>query len=879
MLKLISGMLAALTLALPAPAQPPSEDYSNDRPERPNAPVRAQIPGSGSGEVTLNVRSFGIGNTARPGGVIGVLVEVSDSSDKIRPVMVRLNNPDPDGDTALNQRVIVTNPGVSKLVWLYMRLPFAGNADTFDINAFEATAVGGVAEGEPQRYVPERMLGSYKYQINPRQIVPTGVGLVGVVGTRVAGLEQYRWVVDPTKGDPDHAITGHELTEIIQGVPLVGLPDRWHGYSELQALVWTSAAAEDSPLNMREQEQAAAIREYVKQGGHFIVVLPPVGQNWIAQPNNPLADIMPAVKVTRTEGVDLDKYRSLFTRDTGVSLPTDAVVQSFTPERVSAIGAGGTEGAPKPDWGGQDAIPIMVGPDGEVVVVRRLVGAGMVTVIGLDVVSVKLHLKSRWFEAQQFWNRILGKRLRIPTQAEIAAGIKGGKINGVEVDAYPLNGSPQRIDLGVGAAVNNEGSAATGLFLAFVVFLGYWLVAGPVGFFVLKQRNWKRHAWVAFVASTGVFTAIAWGGANVLKGRRVNGRHLTIVDGVYGQPSLRARSWMGLFLPRYGEQELSVAPPSGAGAEWKNLIFTWDPANVGGSSSWQSFPDARGYVVDVRSPDTAAFPSRATTKQVQVDWAGVLPANWTLPHPLAESSVPVGKEITLGKRSTPKSDELEWTLRGTLVHGLPAPLTNVHVIVVREPFESGTYDDPSSLRRKIAMGDVAGEWKAGEPLVLDTFFKNDADRTMTRAMQALVPQRSLQDFGEKDYGAERFSLAVSFMDLAEPPTPTPRSDSRWYLQRTSTHGLDLSRWTTQPCLIVIGELGADREGAECPIPVRVDTLSGDDVRARVKGRTIVRWIYPLDPAPFKTYTLPAPKPKASDPTAPGGGQDGGGEAP
>ena len=36
---------------------------------------------------------------------------------------------------------------------------------------------------------------------------------------------------------------------------------------------------------------------------------------------------------------------------------------------------------------------------------------------------------------------------------------------------------------------------------------------------------------------------------------------------------------------------------------------------------------SRGYVVDARKPDTAAFPSRATTKQIQVDWAGALPGN------------------------------------------------------------------------------------------------------------------------------------------------------------------------------------------------------------------------------------------------------------
>jgi len=80
---------------------------------------------------------------------------------------------------------------------------------------------------------------------------------------------------------------------------------------------------------------------------------------------------------------------------------------------------------------------------------RKIVGTAMITVVGIDVVSTKLHLRSHTFMAQQFWNRILGKRLAIPTQAELAAGIKGIKINGVEQDSYQTNNHQQPIDHGV----------------------------------------------------------------------------------------------------------------------------------------------------------------------------------------------------------------------------------------------------------------------------------------------------------------------------------------------------------------------------------------------------------------------------------------------
>ncbi len=868
--KILAAILAALALSLPALAQD-AEDFTGDRPARPTMPTRATQSGGGSGEVKINVRSFGVGGVSRPGDWIGVWLEVSDSSDKVRNVMIRLANPDQDGDTALMQRVIVTNPGATQLVWIYARYPFA-TLETIDVSAFEA--VGSGSDGAvDQVYTPGRMLGNTKYLINGRQTAGTGIGLIGVIGGRAAGLEQYRWVADPSKGD--YAVTGHELTEIVPGLAVSSLPDRWQGYASMQALVWTSANTEDNPLNMREQ-QADAIREYVKRGGHFIVVLPPVGQSWISQPTNPLADIMPAVKVTRNEGVSLDVYRSLITRDVLPDLPAKEIVQTFTPEATSG-------------WNSPEAIPIMTGADNDAVVVRRIVGAGMVTVVGIDVVSARLHLRARTFMAQQFWNRILGKRLVIPTQAEIAAGIKGVKLNGIEPDGYQTNNTHQPIDLGVSSAVNNEGSAATGLLLACIVFISYWLIAGPVGYFILKSRNMTRHAWVGFLAATGIFTAIAWGGANILKPRTVHGRHLTIVTSVYGQPNQTARSWMGLFLPRYGEQELSVASPGTPGSDFKNLIATWDPPSTPSGSSFFNFTDAHGYPMDARKPDTAAFPSRATTKQIQVDWAGALPANWTLPHPIAESNVAVGKEIRLIERpkSEAKPGDLPWKLEGVLTHGLPAPLSNVKIIVCRDPVAEARDDEPyRNLSRHVGLVELPDDWKAGDTLVLDDIFNKrsgSVDAAMETRLAQIVPTRGPSDFGPRDYASKDVPLATAFMDMAKPPAPDEKN-LRYFLQRSSTHGLDLSRWLTQPCVIVIGEIGEGRDEVECPIGVRVDGLSGETVRTRVKGRTIIRWIFPLDPDPFTIYALPPPRlpPPGSSGSGnggAGGSGGGGGETP
>ncbi|MBY0311997.1 MAG: hypothetical protein K2W85_08005 [Phycisphaerales bacterium] len=823
-------------------AQPVIELNKPEDVTAPAAPTRATAPGRGTGEVQLKVLSFGLGNRPRAGEWTGVPIEVTDSSTKVRNVMVRLACADLDGDLALMQRVIVTNPGTPQRVWIYLRLPFSRLDDsTFEITAHEAEEVGGA--GDTVRYQPGRLLGTTRYRVPTGVPVDTAIGLIGVVGNRAAGLEQYANLRD--SGTGNYAITGHELTELVGGLSPAALPDRWFAYSSLQALVWASDRAEDQPTQLRDA-WAEALREYVQRGGHLIVILPQVGQVWLNQPSNPLSDIMPAVQVTRREGVDLGGYRSLLTRDAGANMPKDAVVHTFAP-------IDGT------NWT-SDTQPIMAGPDGQAVVVRRRVGLGMVTIIGIDVTSAKLQNLQRAVMPDQFWNRILGKRLRVLTTTELAAMQPPRKKMPDGSDPPEYDHSIQgveHIDQRIAGFVANEGRAASGLLLAFVVFVAYWLVAGPIGYIALKQRKLKQHAWVAFVAVTGAFTLIAWGGANILKPRRVHGQHFTVVDSVYGQAVQRARSWQGIFLPTYGEQSISVATTQSTGGSWKNLVTPWDPPGQRNAGAFSMFPDSRGYVVDARQPDTITVPARATTKQVQIEWAGGLPANWGMIRPLADASVPVGKEIRIVDRPGGGGGERSWSISGTLIHTLPGPLENVHIAVVLGPAPKVTELHITSVPYTTVFTSLGGggTWDPNIALDLDMVVPTQINALRDDLLNKLVPGAGALSVGamvQETRSATEAALAMTFFDMLKPPdqmNTTPGGRGRVIMRREATHGLDLSRWLTQPCVIVYGEIGAT-EPAECPIPVRVDDLSGDEVRTRMKGRTVVRWVYPLEPRPM-----------------------------
>jgi len=106
-------------------------------------------------------------------------------------------------------------------------------------------------------------------------------------------------------------------------------------------------------------------------------------------------------------------------------------------------------------------------------------------------------------------------------------------------------------------------------------------------------------------------------------------------------------------------------------------------------------------------------------------------------------------------------------------------------------------------------------------------------------------------------------LALSFYSQLRPP-PAIVASARTLARRSMLQAADLSRWLNQPCVFVIAEL----EDSASPVPIAVDDLAAAEVGSRVRGRTIVRWIYPLPGQPMRARAL-APMPTPMDPgTAP-----------
>ncbi len=783
-----------------------------------STPVLAQGANGSGAEVELNVASFGIGGLAREGDWVGVLVTMQDLGSSSRDVVLRIEIPDVDGDVTQFDRVVTANPGVLQSFWIYCQLPFQSTGDEYVLKAFEAIDSGG-ADGPGEIGFRAGQLLASEPVLTP-QVESARVGLMGIVGSNQIGLDQYGVRV---QGQPWMPL-GHELQRTSAGLTIDNIPDRWHGLKSLSTLVWSTATTASYDPSRLTPEKARAIREWVERGGHLVIVLQSSGDPWY-QGTHPLRPILPAVRVPdRREGVSLEPYRNLLTESAAGQLPDNAVVYSF--EALD-------------DAQPYEAMPILKGPNGEVVVTRRLLGSGMVSVIGLPLNHGRLR-QMGLPEPEPLWHRILGLRGDVISPEQIT----NSKDN-------LSSRNPQLFDDGVSGAISKTGTAVQGVLFGIIVFVVYWLFAGPVGYALLKQRKKPQHAWVAFVACIAGFTAIAWLGATTLRPKRVTISHFSLLQQVHGQDTQRSRSWMSVMLPDYGNSTISsVEPDSGASSfgaqESTNLLMPWSAPESQGTLT-SGFPDNSGYRVQSRAPAAVRIPTRATVKTLTSEYSG--PEQWRMPFVVGEPGALEEPRLTLDGQ----------VITGKVAHGLPGTLSDVRLFVVSRtsPIRRvGQNLDRGMIAQVSVLAPNFGQegWGPDRSIDLEQLTRLDADNRRTREdryfEQAVALGVDTTGLGGAQGSLTDRIVAGMFLSQFEPPrfgaTQGDPVGERLAMRRM-LHGWDLGRWFTQPCLIMTGVLEIDQADASedgMPAPIWVNGR-----RVPASGTTIVTWVYPLEPEP------------------------------
>lgn len=793
-----------------------------------------------AGPVTAEVRFFGVGAHVRPGDVAGVQVELTDAgSGKVsRRVLVQLHQRDVDGDELLAQRETTLTVGVARSLWLYMWVPWS-TSSTSDFTLSIKELAPSESPGSPE--VGNLLLAK---RVRPNQVNATLEPMIAIVGREDAGLSQYRLEDRNRPGNPPSV--WHEATDVVGGIEPRWLCDQWMGLAPFEAIVWTAG----DPDELTEGRDEALI-EWVRRGGHLVIVPPVVGSTWFA-PRNPLASIMPAVDVTRFEGRSLEPYRNLLTVPEVANernLPNSTVLYSF---------------AAQTNAGPHDAIPLFTGPDG-CIVMRRVVGAGMVTVIGLDVRDRRL-TTTGLLAAEALWHPILGKRFDILT-AEQQTKYQGRL-------AMVANLGGQLVDAFIGDDIAKGAAAGVGVLLALIVFGAYWLLAGPAGYGLLKARGVVRHSWVAFVATVATFAAIAWTGAKAISPSRFEATHLTFLDQVYGQGVQKTRTYASCLLPVYGEATLTVGEP-GLDEQYTQCIVPWAEQ---GSGSLLSFPDSRAYAWNIAQPQRLTVPARSTIKQVRLEWMGGPRSmdgaggpRWGNIRPLTDDDTPRINPAMAAEGIGPNRP-----IAGKLVHDMAQPLRNVKVIycagIKREELLAVAKD---RLRAEAYIWSPPNsDWSPGADNALDLSTLATSDASLELYFNRHAPKSSFSGLPSDNRLTRDAELFLSFFNAAEPFDYHRDGTNIARLVRRESHGLDLSKWLTMPCLIVLGEVReTDPRPMGSPTPMLYG--SGDNPRPLpTAGRTLIRWIYPLPARPlFLTGTRIEPlaedrTPVSTPPTRP-----------
>jgi hypothetical protein len=789
--------------------------------------------------VDLRLESFGALNAFRPGDMVGIRLQATSRLPAPAECLLQWELPNADGDLMVHTRTLAIAPGQRASRWLYARLPPVETGTlvgtVFTVRAFEAR------DGERVREI-----GALRFRTGdaaqPALAVDLRQGLIGVIGEGRMGLAAFETGFE---GEPVPSMS--EVTRITRVPKPIDLPDRWEGLVSMEALVWGGSGGPQGVPADRLQ----AIRSWIERGGHLVVVVPEGSDAWgLRGARHGLSDLLPSTGTRVVEGVRvldllplLSKHRDLRRTDARLSM--------------TVFDRGQLDRGWKPLItlrGGGD--PVMRSLEGQALVVQRTLGAGRISLVGLDVDA--LHRQALTGdglpEADVFWNRVLGRRADAPSDPEYRAWS----------EAQPtklVRGAELPYDAGRGESIRaflSGGQGRTGLLLLVLVFCGaYFAMAVPLPWLMLRRRgllkwSWPIFAGVALLASAVASLLVSAGG-----GSAVPVRHLTVIDAVEdgaAEPLLRGVSWMTAELDGFGTATARLGAAGGS-----DLLSDWAAP---GSPS-QGFPDTGRGDRSVDEPGQMRLPARSTSTDLQAWWMGKPPAGWgRVVH--QDPARPV-------RTITRTSGGARMGLEGVITHTLPAPLTQVTLIHVG-PFtwENRIWRDrndgeiqPSGLPPRPAFMTTLPAWD-GQPLEvgatiygptaagaaspmaqvgsidkgslvreLDTKY---LDPLLSRASQLIMSNLPTDVSPE---ARERNLDMLTLFQMLPPPLyrrTAPQAVSPVRFKRSLGRELDLSPWFTRPCLIVTGFLDAQA------LPVEF-TLDGE--RPASVGTVMIRWILPL----------------------------------
>ena len=741
------------------------------------SPVHAQAaPAIGGVSLEIDPLALGHAGAVRAGDPTPLRITLISHSPTARDIIVRWVHSDPDGDTVHAQRGPLTlDAHRREPLWLYAvppaTRPAGGARSAWSIQVLDADT--------------SRLLASQP--VTARSWIDARQALVGVFGSAPLGLEPYT-----------HRFTQHEAIALVRGLSLPELPDRWYGLASYQTLIWTRSGGRPDHVDLT-LDQRDALRQWVRRGGHLVIVVPAVGQWWTGSELRDLFPV-PEARLNRVEAVP-PAWAGVPQTDS----PTPVEYVSFDVE-----GARGLAG-----------IDVLLRDRANrPLVVARRVGFGRVTLVGLDLASSELRAMGLPNGRYRLWNDIF----------HWPAPVFEPEVAREQIQAQEMNRPDmrERVELGrfVPSLIAMRHTAGPVLAGAVLLFGLYWLVAGPIAHVGLKRRKLVQHSWLAFVGVVALFTGLTWGGAMLVRSNQPAIVHFSVLDVDANAGLARTQSWLSLYVPDFGRASVELA---GDDPLARHDLLASPGFAVAGESA--GFLDPQPYVFNAAAPHRLDVPVRATAKQFYLNRLGALEDI----GPLA--ATPRGRDLRIASA---------WPA-GRLSHGLPSALRDVLIL-----YAPGQGQSPWLWRH--------GRWEPGE--ILELAPPSEATRLVRRPREytderlwntegflgTLIGQRTGHRFTDLDplqiaMADNEILQAVEMLSFYSAlPPPNFRQTGRFgrgatAYDRAVGRSLDITHLTTGRRLIILGYL------PDAPLPAEL-TVDGREPGA--SGWTVVRWVYDFE---------------------------------
>ena len=149
------------------------------------------------GQTTIELEQFGVGNSFRPGGPVGIKLKVTSDLDEVTTGVIQWEIENGDGDIAeYSRQLTIPFRGASTSIWLYGNLPPAPQAsalmeENWTFRIFETSEGEKVREIANVRLAPQTAMNApLALEMSADQILMIGPNLAGLQGYQpVAGFQ------------------------------------------------------------------------------------------------------------------------------------------------------------------------------------------------------------------------------------------------------------------------------------------------------------------------------------------------------------------------------------------------------------------------------------------------------------------------------------------------------------------------------------------------------------------------------------------------------------------------------------------------------------------------------------------------------------------